>query len=183
MTKNERYARRIEQMGASRAAYLPAGEIPFDASFRDACEQNACGYYNRCWTCPPDCGDVDELIARVRSFSHAVVYQTVWPLEDSFDIDGMHDAATAHNRLTMRVQEKWRGLEARSMVLGAGACGVCGVCTKPAGEPCRFPERAILSLEACGVDVSTLAARSDLKYINGANTVTYFGILLYGGTR
>ncbi len=183
MKSEARYVRRIESMGASHAAYLPAGEIPFDASFRDACVQNACGYYNRCWTCPPDCGEVGELIAKVKSFRHAVAYQTIWPLEDSYDIEGMHEAAVGHNRLTVKVQDEWRGLEARSMVLGAGACGVCAACTKPDGLPCRFPERAVTSIEACGIDASALAKRCGLNYINGRNTVTYFGILLYGGSR
>lgn len=175
----EQYAEEIERMGAAHTAAIPAAEIPFDASFRDACVQNYCGYYDRCWTCPPDAGEIGELIARVRSFDQAVVFQTISPLEDSYDIEGMHDAAVAHNRLTLRVQDKWRELEARCTVLGAGTCGVCDTCTKPSGAPCRFPDRAITSLEACGVDAFSLAKKCGLRYINGQNTVTYFGILLY----
>lgn len=179
MTQGRRFATEIEAMGAAHAAYLPTAEIPFDPSFREACKQNACGYYGRCWTCPPDAGEIETLIARVMRFDHGVVFQTISPLEDSYDIEGMHDAAVAHNKLTLGVQNKWRAMLPQSIVLGAGACGVCAVCTKPEGQPCRFPEQAITSLEACGVNVSELAANCGLNYINGKDTVTYFGMLLY----
>ena len=118
-------------------------------------------------------------MARVQGYPHAVLFQTVTPLEDSYDIEGMHDAAVAHNRLTLKLQQTVRQTNRASMVLGAGACGVCQTCTKPTGEACRFPDLAITSLEACGVNVSELARICGLKYINGANTVTYFGLLLF----
>ncbi len=179
MENRESYASEIEQMGAAHAVAIQTSDISFEVSFRDACEKNYCGYYNRCWTCPPDAGKIEDLIARIRSYSNAVVFQTISPLEDSYDIEGMHDAAVAHNKLTLRIQQNWREIEPGSMVLGAGACGVCTECTKPKGLPCRFPDKAITSIEACGVDASALAKTCGLRYINGQNTVTYFGILLY----
>ena len=64
------------------------------------------------------------------------------------------------------------------MLLGAGACGGCNTCARVSGEPCRHPGRAVVSLEAAGVDVVELAKKSGLKYLNGSNTVTYFGLML-----
>ncbi len=95
----------IEELGASHAAYVETKDIPFEPAFRAACEQNACGYYNRCWTCPPDCGSIEASMARVKAFPHGVLFQTISPLEDSYDIEGMHDASIEHNRLTLKVQE------------------------------------------------------------------------------
>ena len=46
-------------------------------------------------------------------------------------------------------------------------------------EPCRFPEKALPSLEAYGVDVYNTTKDTDLKYINGQNTVTFFGMVLF----
>lgn len=178
MPDGKQIALQIEEMGASHAASVETKDIPFDAAFRAACERNACGFYNRCWTCPPEAGSIEDCMARVKGYPNAVLFQTVTPLEDSYDIEGMHDAAVAHNRLTQKIRQAFRQTN-RAMVLGAGACGVCQSCTKPAGEPCRFPDLAITSLEACGVNVSELARICGLKYINGANTVTYFGLLLY----
>lgn len=64
-------------------------------------------------------------------------------------------------------------------LLGAGACERCGTCGALTGEPCRNPERARISLEACGVHVSALAEAAHMPYLNGANTVTYFAALLF----
>ena len=63
--------------------------------------------------------------------------------------------------------------------LGAGGCGVCKPCAKQSGEPCRFPELAMPSLEAYCINVSELARAAGMKYINGPNTVTYFGAVLF----
>ena len=67
----------------------------------------------------------------------------------------------------------------RVLHLGAGGCGVCERCAKQTGEPCRFPHLALASLEAYGVNVSQLAQAANMKYINGQNTVTYFGAVLF----
>ncbi|MBP5294985.1 MAG: DUF2284 domain-containing protein, partial [Lachnospiraceae bacterium] len=42
------------------------------------------------------------------------------------------------------------------------------------------PDKTLLSLEACGVDVYQTAKAAGLPYNNGANTVTYFGLILFG---
>lgn len=169
----------IQAMGAARAAVIDAKEIRLDRSFREICRTNACGSYGACWTCPPDAGDIDDLMKTVRSFEKAIVYQTVTPLEDSYDFEGMMDAAHRHAMLACRLTELFSGLAfSRTMHLGAGGCHLCPVCAKRTGEPCRHPEQALPALEACGIDVSALAASSGMQYINGQNTVTYFGALL-----
>ena len=63
--------------------------------------------------------------------------------------------------------------------LGVGNCGVCEKCAKLTNEPCRYPDLALPSLESYGVNVSELAKASGMKYINGQNTVTYFGAVLF----
>ena len=39
--------------------------------------------------------------------------------------------------------------------------------------------RALPPMEGAGIDVYRTTKSTDLKYINGANTVTFFGLLLY----
>ncbi|MDE8682148.1 DUF2284 domain-containing protein [Blautia schinkii] len=38
------------------------------------------------------------------------------------------------------------------LMLGAGGCRICGHCAYP--KPCRFPEKAISSMEAYGLFVT-----------------------------
>lgn len=163
--------------GAERAAVIGADRAAFNPEFRAACEANACGMYGRCWMCPPDIGPADALIAAARRFQRVLVYQTVRPLEDSFDIAGMLEAGRLHNRVAERVGEFFRGRPC--LRLGAGGCRICQRCAKIDALPCRFPERAISSLEAYGVDAALLARESGMEYLNGENTVTYFGAVFW----
>lgn len=172
-------AERAVELGAFRAGVIPVSEITFDRSFRDICASNACGNYGRCWMCPPDTGDIDTLMAQARSYDWALVYQTVSPLEDSFDFEGMMEAAHRHSQLSQQIGQLCGRLPGSPLHLGAGGCHVCAVCAKASNEPCRHPEQAMASLEAYGVNVSELASASGMKYINGQNTVTYFGAVFF----
>lgn len=174
-----RLVRRALAHGAAGAAVICAADIPLDRAFRAACEQNACGYFGRCWACPPDAGTIDELMLRVQAYDHAVVFRTVRRLADSYDIEGMREAAIAHNRLVRRMQKSAARRFPDCLALGAGGCHGCTACAKSDGLPCRHPGRRLLSLEACGVSVAELAACCGLPYGAGKDTVTYFGVVLF----
>ena len=176
--------RKIEEetinLGAFRARVIETSRVVFESTFRKMCEKNACGMYHKCYMCPPDVGDVDTLISQALSYPYALIYQTVTPLEDSFDIDGMEEGKRTHNRLTFSLRPLFGKLGlTNALHLGAGACGVCDICAKVTDEPCRFPERATPSLEAYGVNVYETSKAAEMKYINGQNTVTYFGAVFF----
>ena len=167
-------------LGAFKASVISAELIGTDRVFRDICTSNGCGMYGKCYMCPPDCGDIDELMAELGNYRYALVYQTVYELEDSFDFEGMVEAKKVFRPIAQRLRDVFSDMGIESVLhLGAGGCGVCRVCAKRTGEPCRFPEKAMPSLEAYGINVSRLAAASGMKYINGQNTVTYFGAVLF----
>ena len=167
-------------LGAYKASVIPVTEVETDPSFRDLCASNVCGNYGRNWMCPPDAGDIHDLIDRLRTYNYMLVYQTVSELEDSYDFEGMMDAGIAHNRLMVEMRQKLAEFPlSRVLHLGAGGCRMCEVCAKRTGEPCRHPEDAVASLETYGVNVSKLAPAAGMKYINGKDTVTYFGAMLF----
>ena len=167
-------------LGAFRASVIPVEAIETDASFRDLCAANVCGNYGRNWMCPPDAGEIHDLMAALRTYAYALVYQTVSELEDSYDFEGMMEAGVALNQLMHRLRDQLNGEGLpRVLHLGAGGCRMCEVCGKRTGEPCRHPDLAVASLETYGVNVSRLAPAAGMKYINGQNTVTYFGAVLF----
>ena len=171
---------KLLQWGAYKAAIVDVADIEFDRRFREQCASNACGCYGKNHMCPPDVGDIDELIDRAKRFDKALVYQTVSELEDSYDFEGMMEAGNRHHRLTHRFREEVAAQGMQNILhLGAGGCRECPVCAKVDGLPCRQPEVAIPSMEAFGIAVSKLATQAGMKYINGQDTVTYFGALLY----
>lgn len=177
----ERLRQTALNLGAYRTGVVPVDEIHFEPEFRKLCESNACGMYGKSWMCPPDAGSVEDLIARAKRFRWALVLQTVDALEDSYDIEGMLAAGEKMNRLMDAVCQEAdeMGLR-RRLLLGAGGCRVCRRCAKADSQPCRYPERALSSLEAYGINVSVLAPQAGMKYINGPNTVTFFGAVLFG---
>lgn len=167
-------------LGAANAKVVKVCDIPFNPEFRQLCEMNSCGKYGRSWMCPPDVGDVAALIEEVKGFDYALVYQTINPLEDSFDIEGMLEAGEKQNKLAEYINGKIANFGfSKVLHLGAGGCRICQRCAKMDNEPCVYPDKAMSSLEAYGINVSELAQICGMKYINGQNTVTYFGALFF----
>lgn len=170
-----------EALGFDHAEVVEVARVRFEPAFRKACADNMCGKYGRCWTCPPDVGEIEALIAQAKGYRWMLVFQSIGQLEDSYDFEGMMAAGKRHNDLTRLLRARLGpAFGASFLPLGAGGCSLCEACTKPEDLPCRHPEEAIGSLEAYGVAVSELAGICGMKYINGTNTVTYFGAFLYG---
>lgn len=165
--------------GINQAVIIPADAIVLNAAFRDTCQANACGKYGRCWMCPPDIGDIETLMSAVRHFQYGLLYQTIGILEDSYDVEGMDEAAKAHVHAGLDLDELLSVSLPERLHLSCGGCRICDRCSKADGLPCRFPELALSSMEAYGIDVYNTCKSTPLKYINGQNTVTYFGIVLF----
>ena len=165
--------------GATKATVIQVKDIVLSAAFRDICAKNSCGMYGRCWMCPPDIGDIEPLMAQVRSYRHGLLYQTISNIEDSFDIEGMQEAGKNHVWLSQRIEAFMMPVLEKHLHLTCGGCRLCDRCAKLDGLPCRKPEQALSSMEGYGIDVYNTCKPTELKYINGQNTVTYFGIVLF----
>lgn len=169
-----------QEAGAHSAVMLPAEKIVLSPEFRDICRSNQCGKYGKCWVCPPELPGVQTVMTAVRSYAHALWYQTVSAIEDSFDIEGMLEAGRRHAMVSQCLQEKAAAILPKNFLhLSCGGCHLCPSCTKAEGLPCRMPEKALPSLEGYCVDVYSTTKNTPLKYINGQNTVTYFGMILF----
>ena len=178
MDKNQ-LLQAILDCGAAKAVIIPQSQIVTSAHFRDICAGNQCGGYGRCWMCPPDIGEIEPLMEQVHSYPFGILYQSIAEIEDSFDIEGMFEASHAHAQLSQRIHAVVKPLlEDKFLHLSCGGCHLCEVCAKKTGEPCRQPDKALAGMEGYGIDVFNTTKDTPLKYINGENTVTYFGIVL-----
>lgn len=179
--KDEAMIRLALECGAHAAAVLPAGQIVRSAEFREMCRSNRCGVYGRCYMCPPDVGEIEDLMHRLEDYDRGLLYQTVSPLEDSFDVEGMARAREEMTALSQRLLDVLPPLTgSHALHLSCGGCGLCRECGRVSGEACRHPDRALASLESYGIDVYNTARNTPLHYVNGPDTVTYFGMVLYG---
>lgn len=174
----QRITEELHRLGAMYTAPIDAVKIKFSSELRTLCEMNSCGAYGTNWGCPPGCGEVDELARKAQEYPHGIVYQYVGILEDSFDYEGMMKAGSIFGKISDGIRSFMKENAPDSLVLGAGGCKLCPECTYP-GNPCRFPDRKNVSVEACGINVSVLCAKCGLEYIHGANTVTNTGIVLF----
>jgi len=181
MSKVNQLVDKAKEFGAAAAAAVNTSDIRFSKEFRTLCEQNSCGKYGANWMCPPGVGSFEQLRARALTFSEGVVFQTVHNLDDPFDLKGMTQATEVHDRIFRDILKYIRchGGYETVLPLSAGECRVCRECTYPDGTACRFPDRAVASLEAYCIDVAALMAGCDIPYNNGPNTVSLVGLFLF----
>ncbi|MCL2813766.1 MAG: DUF2284 domain-containing protein [Oscillospiraceae bacterium] len=174
----------IKNAGISAAAVFPAGDIKFDNIFRKLCADNLCGRYNKNYKCPPLIGEPEDLKNEVQTYEDAVLIQTIYPLEDSYDFEGMTEGGKIHRENINKTREYIKAnLKFEKMLaLGAGGCDLCEKCGAASedGAPCRFPDRAISSVEGYCINVPDMTNSHGLQYINGENTVSYVALFLLG---
>ena len=177
---DEQLIQTARDCGAFKAAVLPVSDIHFRPEFRADCEVNRCGNYGKSWTCPPDAGDIHELIARASGYDSILIFQSVCDLEDVFDYKSIMELGKPHNALALKLSGSLKDWP--HLVLGAGKCPICEKCAKLDDQPCRFPDKAICSMESYGINVMDLAKKADLKYNYGPMTMTLFGSILLKNT-
>ena len=165
--------------GFTAAAPLPINALELKEEVRKMCEVNTCGRYNKSWSCPPGCGDLDTLQKRFQSYQKGILVQTTGTLEDSFDIEGIQDLSRRHKENLDRLTPLLRSRFPKLLPMGAGSCTLCKECTYP-DAPCRFPDQASSSMEAYGLVVSEVCQKCNLPYYYGKDTLTYVACYLLG---
>ena len=155
----------------------PEALVPLPA-VREMCRADRCGQFGKNWACPPYCGSIEEAARAIGKYSAGLLVQTTGPLTDDFDYDGMHRIAQEHKRRFGNFARQARLLHPDCLPLTAGACTVCAKCTCP-HRPCRFPGKRLSSMEAYGLWVSDVCARSGLPYNHGPRTMTYTACVLF----
>lgn len=169
--------RLLKRQGVFQYQVVKPQDIPFSQSVADACRANACGKYGTCWTCPPGVGAYTMLENKIKTYDKAIVFTCKYDLEDCFDFEGMMDGQQKTMSVLYSIADSLHSEYQDFTLLGCAGCTLCKKCTYP-DAPCRFPEKAVVSVEACGIDVVKLASRLQLNYNNGTNTVTYFCVVL-----
>ena len=149
--------KKIEQMGMeqgfSHVVLLDCDTIELKPEVRQMCAADTCHKYDKCWSCPPGCGSLEECEAKVRQYKYGIIVQTVGELEDVFDGEGMMETEARHKEYFVEFEKKLREIYPDMLAIGAGCCTKCKVCTYP-DAPCRSPKQAFSSMEAYGMLVT-----------------------------
>ena len=156
MLNYEELINKARENGFTEAGPLDVTTLELLPEVRDMCASGRCQVYGKNWACPPACGTLEEMRAKVGKYSRGLLVQTVGQLEDSMDWDNIQLTARNHEE---NFKKFWEVLDREYpglMAMGAGTCSRCKPCTYPEGKPCRFPDKLMHSMEASGC----LSARS-----------------------
>ncbi len=148
---------------------------------RKYCQQNACGKYGRTWVCF-EANKKKYKLDRAFDYDYVLLFNNVYKLEDSFDIETMDSSAAHFMDIVRKIWAFFKKKKLDSLPFGLGGCELCKKCTFPNDE-CRYPDQVIFPLESIDIDVASTAYNNGFNYINGINTVTYFAIFFLKGER
>ena len=182
--KGERLLKEIRgEEDVNQADFFDTGVLTFTDDVRDMCEQNTCGRYNRAWNCPPVCGTIAELEDVCRGYKDGILVNIVTHIKDSFDWEGMMEGGRSLCKFLINVKGYADALGMKDFrIFGGGGCYGCVDCSYP-DTPCHHPDMLFTPIEACGINVMQLAMDAGFKYINGQNTVTFFGMILFNNLK
>ena len=167
--------------GFEHVAVIETSAIRFHEEVRKACERNVCGKYDTNWMGPPAIGIVSDLKKQVLHYPKGLFLQTVHRLQRQFDSKGMFAAAEAHQSLFRTFWKKVKNThpDLRLLPLDVGCCSICEKCAYQDQEPCRYPDQAVSSVEAYGMDVATLMKAADIPCSRGKESVGFIGLILF----
>ncbi len=179
MNLEEKIAEKQDELGIFQFAFTTTDKLSINQGVRDLCEMNTCGQYGKSWCCPPGVGTVEDCRDRIMQFKNVFVYTSKHDLEDSFDFEGMMEGKDVHEAISRKVVDYFNTLVPDDkLILSGDGCARCAKCTYP-DAPCRFPNEVFPTVESYGVEVYSLANKVHINYINGKNTVTYFGCIMF----
>ena len=166
-----------EKSGFTHYAPLDVSTLEPMQEIRDMCNAEQCRSYNKSWSCPPACASIEEMRLRLGNYKKGILVQTVGELEDSMDWDGIMEAGARHKENFGLMRKELFDKYPYMLALGAGECKLCDACTYP-DEPCRFPDRMEISMEAGGLFVSKVCKDNALAYNYGQESIAFTSCFL-----
>lgn len=173
----KRWVKTAKEIGFSEAGRLDPETLKVMPLVRETCAEDKCHAYNHNWTCPPACGTLEECEARMRTYARGILVQTTGELHRSIDTKMYMETEQLHREHLLTLKEEMLKVFPHALILGAGGCRICKKCAYP--ESCRFPEKAISSMEAYGLFVTQVCRDNNMKYYYGPKTITYTGCVLF----
>ena len=174
----EQLSKIAEEAGFSAWAPLDVSTIELKPEVRDMCAVNSCGQYGKRWSCPPGCGTLEECGEEIKVCTYGILVQTYGDIEDGFDFEAMIEIEADHKEHFAEMYKNLRQAGLDVLAIGAGCCTACAKCTYP-DAPCRFPEKALSSMEGYGLFVTQVCRDAGIPYYHGEKTITYTACVLY----
>lgn len=144
------YCRKALAGGATDALVIEPGRIITAPWVRLKC-QFGCGLYGKSYCCPPHTPTPEQTRQVLDGYDRAILFHLQWTKgeQSGREITRFMDGVVAMER------ELFLDGFYRAFSMLNGPCILCrhNGCGMLSDERCRFPEKARLSMEACGIDV------------------------------
>jgi len=121
----------------------------FDLKVVQACR--TCKRYGA-GQCPPSIPNIDYYKLLLPSYKNGIIVYKKFDISGDWKEQGRSSSLEIHNYLLEQRIELLNKGYYYSMILGAGSCKFCPNCI----TPCRQPDKAIIPIEGCGIDVVKL---------------------------
>jgi predicted metal-binding protein len=195
----QRLIAEAEDLGASRAAPVPAAAVVVDNRVNLKCRVPLCSGYGHNLMCPPSVMAADETRGVLRKYDDALVVQLDIPLtqdcvdgqldgrthaeakSDGAQLEGLRESQNAFAHLMTDLERAAFKLGYRyAAAFSGGECVLCDECVgRASGEQCRHPFEARPSMEAVGIDVVATAEAAGLSVeLPAEDHPTWTGLLL-----
>lgn len=166
-----------KQIGFDEASPLKIETLKPMQAVRDMCASDKCKAYGKNWSCPPECGTVEECGAEIKSYRQGILVQTVGKLSKPIDTRGYAQASLRHKELFQAFTDRIRKEYPDALCLGAGPCSLCPDCAYP--NPCRLPDKRIYAMEGYGLFVTQVCRDNEIPYYHGPKTIAYSACVLF----
>lgn len=167
------------EAGFTKAAVMKVSDLVFQGDLRHFCEENLCGNCGSNYSCPPDCGTPEEMEERARKYENALVFQTVYEVEDMSQSKELARLKKEHNKRSRTLIERLESSGIKGLSMLAGPCDLCSPCQCVKGQPCTYPHRKSSCLSAYCVRADKMAEACQMVYWGNGHQVAYFSLYLF----
>lgn len=170
-------AKEAKALGFDTAAAFAPGVLEARQDIRDMCSADKCMIFGKNWGCPPYCGTVEECRQKMHTYANGILLQTIGHMTKTIDSKCYRETERRHLTALYALADLVREAYPDALCLGAGGCRICKQCAWP--EPCRFPEKAMSSMEGYGLFVTQVCRDVGVPYYYGERTIAYSACILY----
>jgi predicted metal-binding protein len=125
----------------------PKTDIVFDDKVREMCI--TCKRYGKKATCPPHIEETSHYKRLLLSYKYGIIYYDTYKVIVGEQESSRRSSISLHKVILSEKKRIFNEGHYFIFGLGAGSCKLCKKCV----FPCAYPEKALIPMEATGIDV------------------------------
>lgn len=142
-----------EQSTVHELLVEPAKQVVMHTKVREMCK--SCKRFGTKPNCPPHVETVAYYRTLIESYRYGIVFYDVFPVTEDHEADGRNSSLIVHKAVLAARNALFAEGHTLMLALGGGSCKLCDECV----TPCKYPDKALMPMEATGIDVVATMAK------------------------